>query len=357
MSVDKTYRCAARYCPGLPYAASDQAHPLTCTEPPTDLKAKLRADADRILPWAVESPTILAGDSRLTDDVRRFIATHPIPAAARPWVQAAVDEAARLATKHEGDPLPPIETLSACVGLGLSAAGPDEPPWCAGPGGIAVRRTYPPLYPDGAPTREQGGEWVDAAKMKGTRYAGTSGQAEWPPKGDGERRFWPVGQLSGTGPITDADAEAAEACVAGLPAALKPWVQDGSVEAGATERAYMAAIVDLTAERDDLRETIDQIAEHVGAKTRGARPAFARWLRDEVRLFVANLTRERDTAIDAFHRCRIERDQACTSGDAAAFVWADERAALIGERDKARAEVARLTAELNAAHDDHTRPE
>jgi len=209
------------------------------------------------------------------------------------------------------------------------------------------------LYPDGAPTREPGGEWVDAAKMRGTRYVGTSGQAEWPPKDDGERRIWPPIQLTGTGPITDADVEAAEACVAGL----MPWTINDHGAAPSELAALAERIATLTAERDDLRETVDQIAEHVGAKTRGARPAFARWLRDEVRLFVANLTRERDTAIDAFHRCRIERDQACTSGDAAAFAWADERSALIGERNAARAEVARLTAELNAANDDHTRPE
>jgi len=249
MSVDKTYRCAARYCPGLPYAASEQAHPFSCTEP-------------------------------------------PVKAWSRPG--------------------------------------------------------------------EQGGDWTDAAKMKGTRYAGTSGQAEWPPKGDGERRFWPVVQLTTDlddavadalniprpprawppmGPITDAEVDAAEACVA----ELMPWTTTHGVIAPSEASALAERVATLTVERDDLRETVDQIAEHVDAKTRGASPAFARLLRDEVRLFVANLTRERDTAVDAFHRCRIERDQARTSGDAAAFVWADERSALIGERDAARAEVARLT--------------
>jgi hypothetical protein len=137
---------------------------------------------------------------------------------------------------------------------------------------------------------------------------------------------------TGTGPITDADVEAAEAFIG----ALMPW----SLAHGVTSPSELASLAErvanLTSERDDLRETVDQIAEHVGAKTRGATHGFVRLMRDEVRLFVRNLTRERDTAIDAFHRCRIERDQIRASGDAAAIVWADERTVLIGERDAAR---------------------
>ena len=219
MSVNQLHKCAARYCPGLPYDPADRAHPLTCAEAPvTDLKAKLRADADRILLWAIE-PAPPATANPILDDVRQFIATHPIPMAARPWIEAAVTEAARLAAKHEGDegdPLPPL--LTACVGLGLGAAQPDEPPWHA------------------------------AKTMRGTRYVGTSGQAEWPPKGNGERRAWPP-----MGPITDADVEAAEACAA----RLRPWTTTEGIQSPTELASLTEHVATLTAERDEARADLE----------------------------------------------------------------------------------------------------
>ena len=59
-------------------------------------------------------------------------------------------------------------------------------------------------------------------------------------------------------------------------------------------RGVLEAADALVKERDALRETLDTIAEHVGAKTRGASIEFTRLLADEVRLVMRNL---RDAAL------------------------------------------------------------
>jgi len=163
MSVDKLYKCSARYCPGLPFDPLERAHPVTCSE-------ALRASGA----------------------VRAFVSGGKV------------------------QPIPPLG------------------------GGIV------PL-----PEQRVQTGWL--------RVVGTSGQAEWPPSGDSERSYWPP---LGTGPITDADVEAAAACVAGL----MPWTTTYGNVSPAEAATLAERVAALMRERD--------------------------WLRDTV----ANLTRERDDA-------------------------------------------------------------
>lgn len=107
-----------------------------------------------------------------------------------------------------------------------------------------------------------------ARTAQGTRYFGTSGQAEWPPKDNGERSIWPPIVLTaadwppvGTGPITDADVEAAEAAVS----ALMPW----SLSRGVTSPSELAALAErfanLTRERDELRAEVARLIAELNA--------------------------------------------------------------------------------------------
>jgi len=170
MSVDKLYKCSARYCPGLPFDPRERAHPVTCSE-------------TRLLR---QEPMVYGREAE--------------------WVRVEAEAAQRQ-----------LATVQGFVGGRESA------------------------------------KWIPSTRVREAtpgRAFGTSGQAEWPPSGDGERSYWPP---IGTGPITDADVEAAAACVAGL----MPWtVTYGNVSPA--EAATLAErVAALMRERDDLRAEVD----------------------------------------------------------------------------------------------------